>query len=177
MSSSGDYSSYDTEFSGDETGQIFDAPNAAPAPADASQRTVDTQSGFIVNVKNIDGRVTLLVKRRVGTPPASSVVLTPDESLKLSKILALSSGDELTGMANYYAAQGAGNRRSKRSLIKSLPSAPKLGGILSLVLLLTAAALGYYAHPLLDAWLRNSHEHSFLDTFTFNFARKFKSCP
>jgi len=54
---------------------------------------VDTQSGFLVVIKRIDSRLALSVKRRLGTPPVSSILLTPDESLKLSRILGGSTAD------------------------------------------------------------------------------------
>jgi hypothetical protein len=53
-----------------------------------SERVVDTQSGFLVVVKRLGERLALTCKRRVGTPPSSSILMTPDESVKLSRILA-----------------------------------------------------------------------------------------
>jgi len=48
---------------------------------------VDTQSGFLVVIKRLEARLALSVKRRIGTPPSSSILLTQDESLKLARIL------------------------------------------------------------------------------------------
>jgi hypothetical protein len=50
---------------------------------------LETQSGFLVVVKGSgnDGRVTLAVRRRVGTPPASAVGLAPDEVKRLINLL------------------------------------------------------------------------------------------
>jgi hypothetical protein len=156
--SSEDSSFNENVFSGDETGQIFIAPDTVPELTGASEHTVDTQSGFVVNVKNIDGRISLSVKRRVGTPPTSSVVFTPNESLKLSKILALSSDDELkhsgdirlSDISSYYATD-----------FKRVPYAGKAGNFLSvlrsillLVFIAAAAAAGYYLYPVLHAWLK-----------------------
>ncbi len=55
-----------------------------------TERVVDTQSGFLIVIKRLTDKLSLSVKRRIGTPPTSSVSLTPDESLKLSRILASS---------------------------------------------------------------------------------------
>jgi len=78
---------YASTFSGDETGDIFDAPDVVRQSPTTTERVVDTQSGFLVVIKRVDSRFSLSVKRRLGTPPVSSILLTPDESIKLSKIL------------------------------------------------------------------------------------------
>jgi hypothetical protein len=88
LSYSDDYPSPAAPFSGDETGEIFDAPDVVSQSPTTNERVVDTQSGFLVVVRRIDSRVALSVKRRIGTPPTSTIALTPDESLKLSIILA-----------------------------------------------------------------------------------------
>jgi len=74
-------------FIGDETGGIFDSPDLVSQSPTTTERVVDTQSGFLVVIKKIDTRLALSVKRRIGTPPVSSILLTPDESLKLANIL------------------------------------------------------------------------------------------
>lgn len=88
MSSSDDYTSPATPFSGDETGDIFAAKDVVWQSPTTTERIVDTQSGFLVVIRRVDSRLALSVKRRLGTPPVSSILLTPDESLKLSRILA-----------------------------------------------------------------------------------------
>jgi hypothetical protein len=87
LSFSEDQASPTTPFRGDETGEVFDAPDLVLQSPTTQERVVDTQSGFLVVVRRADSRIALSVKRRLGTPPTSSLVLTPDESLKLSKIL------------------------------------------------------------------------------------------
>ncbi len=87
MSFSDDHASQAAPFFGDETGEIFDAPDVVFESPTTTERVVDTQSGFLVVIKRVDSRLALSVKRRLGTPPVSSILLTPDESLKLSKIL------------------------------------------------------------------------------------------
>ena len=87
MSYSEDQTSPAAPFSGDGTGQIFETPDMIAGSPTTSERVVDTQSGFLVVVKKLGDRLALSVKRNVGTPPSSSVSLTPDESLKLSRIL------------------------------------------------------------------------------------------
>jgi hypothetical protein len=88
LSFSDDHASQAAPFFGDETGEIFDAPDVVFESPTTTERVVDTQSGFLVVIKRVDSRLALSVKRRLGTPPVSSILLTPDESLKLSKILA-----------------------------------------------------------------------------------------
>lgn len=83
-----DHASPTTPFSGDETGEIFDAPDVVLQSPTTTERVVDTQSGFLVVVRRLGVRSAISVKRRLGTPPVSSIVLTPDESLQLSRILA-----------------------------------------------------------------------------------------
>src|SRR6185369_11257756 len=73
-------------FYGDQS--IFDQPDVMLQAPTTNERVVDTQSGFLVVIKRFNERLALSCKRRVGTPPTSNVLLTPDESLKLSKILA-----------------------------------------------------------------------------------------
>lgn len=90
MSYSEDPSSPAAPFSGDSTGQIFELPDMVQGSVTTTERVVDTQSGFLIVVKRLTDKLSLSVKRRIGTPPASSVSLTPDESLKLSRILSTS---------------------------------------------------------------------------------------
>jgi hypothetical protein len=72
-----------------EAGDIFGDPDVVSSSPTTSERVVDTQSGYLVVLKRVDGsRVSLSVKRRIGTPPSSSILLTPDEQVKLAKILA-----------------------------------------------------------------------------------------
>jgi hypothetical protein len=88
LSFSDDHASPAAPFFGDETGEIFETPDVVFHSPTTTERVVDTQSGFLVVIKRIDSRLALSVKRRLGTPPVSSILLTPDESLKLSRILA-----------------------------------------------------------------------------------------
>lgn len=90
MSFSDDHTSPAAPFPGDSSGQIFDLPELVSGPPTNAERVVDTQSGFLVVVKRQGDRLALSMKRRLGTPPSSSVMLTPDESMKLSKILSTS---------------------------------------------------------------------------------------
>ncbi len=75
-------------FSGDEDGDIFDTPDVVWDSPTTTERVVDTQSGFLVVIRRIDDRLSLSVKRRLGTPPVSQIILTVEESMALSKILA-----------------------------------------------------------------------------------------
>lgn len=86
-------SSFQAPFTGDQTGDIFQSEDnfVAQSPV-TTVRMVETQSGFLVVLKDVDERVSLSVKRKIGTPPASQVLLTGDESLKLSRILTTGKG-------------------------------------------------------------------------------------
>src|ERR1700677_4082771 len=83
---SDDLPSSAASFSGDS--DFFESPDVVRTSPTTTERVVDTQSGFLVVLKQIDSRLSLSVKRRLGTPPVSSILLTPDECLKLSRILA-----------------------------------------------------------------------------------------
>lgn len=113
MSFSEDPSSPAAPFSGDSTGKIFDLPDMVANSPETSERVVDTQSGFLVVLKKFGDRIALSVKRRAGTPPSSSVQLTPDECVRLSRILSssFSTADDL-------AAELSARTKRKRSASK-----------------------------------------------------------
>ncbi len=87
MSYSDDQLSSARPFVGDETGKIFNTPDLVLQSPTTSERIIDTQSGFLVVIKNLGVRLSLSIRRRIGTPPSSYILLTPDESLRLSQIL------------------------------------------------------------------------------------------
>ena len=75
--------------SGSETGDIFAGSDLISGSPTTSERVVDTQSGYLIVLKKSKGgRLALSVKRRLGTTPGSSIVFTPDEQVKLARILA-----------------------------------------------------------------------------------------
>jgi len=74
-------------FTGDQTGQLLAEPDIVALSPVTSARVVETQSGYLVVLKKVDERLSLSVKRRIGTPPSSQVMLTPDESIQLSRVL------------------------------------------------------------------------------------------
>ncbi len=74
-------------FAGDQTGQLLAEPDIVALSPVTSARVVETQSGYLVVLKKVDDRLSLSVKRRIGTPPSSQVMLTPDESVQLSRVL------------------------------------------------------------------------------------------
>jgi hypothetical protein len=96
-------------FSGDDTGQFGETPDIVRESPTTNERVVDTQSGFLVIVRRMNNRIALSVKRRIGTPPTSGIYLTPDESLKLSGILA----DQVSGQSG-----SATNARKIESSVK-----------------------------------------------------------
>jgi hypothetical protein len=74
-------------FAGDQTGQLLAEPDMVALSPVTSARVVETQSGYLVVLKKVDDRLSLSVKRRIGTPPSSQVILTQDESVQLSRVL------------------------------------------------------------------------------------------
>jgi hypothetical protein len=97
-------------FSGD--GSIFDQPDVLMSLPTTNERVVDTQSGFLLVIRRMGERLALSCKRRVGTPPSSAILLTADESIKLSKILAYSTaGIEYHDGEASAGSSNAGNRR------------------------------------------------------------------
>lgn len=74
-------------FAGDQTGQLLAEPDLVALSPVTSARVVETQSGYLVVLKKVDDRISLSVKRRIGTPPSSQVILTQDESVQLSRVL------------------------------------------------------------------------------------------
>jgi hypothetical protein len=74
-------------FAGDQTGQLLAEPDMVALSPVTSARVVETQSGYLVVLKKVDDRISLSVKRRIGTPPSSQVILTQDESIQLSRVL------------------------------------------------------------------------------------------
>lgn len=103
-------------FSGDESGSIFNTPDVVSESPTTAERVVDTQSGFLLIVRRAQERLALSLKRRIGTPPTSAILLTPDESLQLSKILGdawrPAKGSTLSSDAeNLVSNMGRGNLR------------------------------------------------------------------
>lgn len=87
------------------TSSTYDAQDPIQDSPVTTERVVDTQSGFLVVIKRLEARLALSVKRRIGTPPSSSILLTEDESLKLARILADSPtpGENGKGRKNNFA--------------------------------------------------------------------------
>ncbi len=87
------------------TSSTYDAQDPIQDSPVTTERVVDTQSGFLVVIKRLEARFALSVKRRIGTPPSSSILLTQDESLKLARILADSPtpGENGKGQKNSFA--------------------------------------------------------------------------
>ncbi|MBY0548202.1 MAG: hypothetical protein K2W95_12985 [Candidatus Obscuribacterales bacterium] len=122
MSFSDDPASPAAPFSGDGTGQIFDLPDIVAASPTTNERVVDTQSGYLVVVKKLGDRLALSVKRRVGTPPSSSITLSPDESVKLAKILSWSAQEDTGARRRTHERERtASGRRSRNTAEGELP--------------------------------------------------------
>ncbi len=122
MSYSEDQTSPAAPFSGDSSGHIFDMPDMVATSPTTTERVVDTQSGFLVVIKKIGDRLALSIKRNIGTPPSSSVSLTPDESLKLSRILSTSLSSEETesdSLIEEFRSRSSRRRRGASKLFES----------------------------------------------------------
>lgn len=87
-------------FAGDQTGQLLAEPDVVALSPITSARVVETQSGYLVVLKRAEDRLSLSVKRRIGTPPSSQVLLTPDESIQLSRVLT-DSAEALVGKGDF----------------------------------------------------------------------------
>ncbi|MBX9669488.1 MAG: hypothetical protein K2X93_17835 [Candidatus Obscuribacterales bacterium] len=87
-------------FAGDQTGQLLAEPDVVALSPITSARVVETQSGYLVVIKRAEDRLSLSVKRRIGTPPSSQVLLTPDESVQLSRVLT-DSAEALVGKGDF----------------------------------------------------------------------------
>lgn len=120
--SSDDHTSSKTPFAGDQTGDIFaesgDLVSQSPI---TTVRTVETQSGFLVVLKDVEDRTSLSVKRKIGTPPQSHVLLTPDEVKKLSRILG-SAEPEPEVPANEFRVSGLDRTPTANDAIQTLTS-------------------------------------------------------
>ena len=82
-----DHLSHPQSFSGDTSGDVFSESELLADSPMTSARILETQSGYMVVIKEDGGRLSLSVKRRVGTPPTSQLLLTSDESKRFSRIL------------------------------------------------------------------------------------------
>ncbi len=88
MVSSDDKANSRSPFHGDESGDIFAMENTSPKINSNEIRSIETQSGFELILKKIKNKTMFLVKRKIGTPPASQIILTPDEANCFAQILA-----------------------------------------------------------------------------------------
>jgi len=84
MGLSGDQTPPSPPSFGDES-DIFAVSDTLPLSA--GQRVVDTQSGFLIVVRSAGPVTQISFRRQLGTPPKTSVDLTPDETVKLAHIL------------------------------------------------------------------------------------------
>ncbi len=83
-----DYTRPRSQFLGDQTGEIFTAPpESISFTGEHSECSFETQSGYLVLVKQLGSRLALSFKRQIGTPPTSSIFLTTDEARRLANVL------------------------------------------------------------------------------------------
>lgn len=82
--------------------------------------TLDIQSGFAIILNKEGGRLQLSVRRKIGTPPGSQVVLTADESQRLANALSSS----LAGSASSRAGQ---NHNYNQDYKQDYSQEPNLG--------------------------------------------------
>ena len=108
-------------FSGDPNGDIFaDSENLVAQSPITTVRTVGTQSGFLVVLKDVDERTSLSVKRKIGTPPKSHVLLTADEVRKLSRILVDGKEADDAAVPEFRVTTGLNRTESANDAISTL---------------------------------------------------------
>lgn len=70
----------------DGTAKAFPDLTGDPSRRQAVERSFETQSGYLVLIKQLGSRYALSFKRQIGTPPSSSIFLTADEAKRLSNM-------------------------------------------------------------------------------------------
>src|SRR5579864_4738829 len=81
MKRSDDYRQPDANFpSGDTRGDLLSVHLDTLSRNQAVERSFETQSGYMVLIKQLGSRYALSFKRQIGTPPTSSIFLTSDEA-------------------------------------------------------------------------------------------------
>jgi hypothetical protein len=126
-------------FTGD--GSVFDQPDVVFNLPTTSERVVDTQSGFLLVIRRLGDRLAMTCKRRVGTPPSSAILLTPDETIKLSRALSAS----VTG-ADEAAESGRFSTGGRRRMALNPPTNSRRARVLTR---LRKPALGLLAFAIL----------------------------
>jgi len=79
-----DYRQPDARFRDDETAGTFS--EEIHSRRQTVERSFETQSGYLVLIKQLGSRYALSFKRQIGTPPSSSIFLTSDEAKRLSNM-------------------------------------------------------------------------------------------
>jgi hypothetical protein len=141
MSFSEDSATPAAPFTGD--GSVFDQPDVVFNLPTTSERVVDTQSGFLLVIRRLGDRLAMTCKRRVGTPPSSAILLTPDETIKLSRALSAS----VTGADDPTAESGRFSTAGRRRISLNPPANSRRARVLTrlrkpAVALLAFAILG-----------------------------------
>lgn len=141
-------------FYGDQTGEIFTLPEeSAPFAEEHSERSFETQSGYIVLVKQLGGRLALSFKRQIGTPPTSSIFLTHDEAKRLANVLDFSLNTESNYLNNAVItgidADGSAQSLSRLRFLKNHPqSIFTVLTVLFLITVILCAVTGMYLYQL-----------------------------
>nr|ALS91575.1 MetaGeneMark_Unknown Function [uncultured bacterium] len=139
MSFSEDSATPAAPFTGD--GSVFDQPDVVFNLPTTSERVVDTQSGFLLVIRRLGDRLAMTCKRRVGTPPSSAILLTPDETIKLSRALSAS-----VSAADEAAESGRFSTGGRRRMAFNPPTNSRRAGVLTR---LRKPALGLLAFAIL----------------------------
>ena len=98
----------------DETARAFPALTADRSRHQAVERSFETQSGYLVLIKQLGSRYALSFKRQIGTPPSSSIFLTSDEAKRLSNMF----GSDSRQQNEYHTS--AENFKEKIDSLRSL---------------------------------------------------------
>lgn len=152
-------------FHGDESGDIFNhEKNALPQTKPTDYHNLETQSGFELVLKKIKNKTMFLVKRKIGTPPTSQIILTPDEANRFAHILtnSESAGNEANindqasssfadfdefSLENYRASRSKNNKKDSK-LHKSVKIIAVIVAIKVLVLIgLVFGGISHFGQP------------------------------
>jgi len=142
-----DYRQPEASFHGNETAGIFLDQQENYPKRQAVERSFETQSGYLVLIKQLGSRYALSFKRQIGTPPTSSIFLTADEGQRLANILGSNSrqqndcSDSTNELEQHLTSIRPSRNRRRRSAIMM----PTILFTVSLVLWIVLAILVYQA--------------------------------
>ena len=139
-----DHRQPEAPFYSNETGASLLGQQEPSAKLQAVERSFETQSGYLVLIKQLGSRYALSFKRQIGTPPTSSIFLTADEGQRLANIFNLTQRKHLEHspavdlQQNISAIRSLQSPRRKRAVVM-----PTTLFLVSLILSIVLAILAY----------------------------------